>query len=158
MTVYVTNYTAGNPKVGVRIDSDVYAASSWHKMLDPKHLGPVEVVPGVTCENLRVACLRYNRTVQGHPLSLYQYRFQLLGRLYMKHVVDTEAFTKCCNIYDRDGVMVLRDRDASPWHPGVGCWNSVFRQPAFHITHTHVLAAMLMADDVCDHFKELDFV
>lgn len=158
MTVYVTNYTAGNPKVGVRLDTALHQASSWHKRLDPKHLGPVEVVPGLVCENLRLACQKYGRMVQGRPLSLYQYRLDLLGRLYMKHIVETEAFTKCCNIYDRDGVLILRDRDADPWHPGIGAWTSVFRRADFRITHTHVLAAMLMADPVTEQFKELRFV
>lgn len=158
MTVYVTNYSAGNPKVGVRLDTALHQASSWHKQLDPKHLGPVMVVPGLECPNLRLACQKYGRTINGRPLTLSQYRLHLLGRLYMRHIVDTEAFTKVCEIYDRDGVLVLRDRDASPWHPGVGTWAKVFADPTFSLTHTHVLAAMLMADDITLQFKELRFV
>jgi hypothetical protein len=80
--------------VGVRLDTALHQASSWHKQLDPKHLGPVMVTPEIECANLRLACQKYGRSINGRPLTLSQYRLHLLGRLYMKHIVETEAFTK----------------------------------------------------------------
>lgn len=154
MTVFVTNYSAGNPKEGVRIDTGCVGASSWHRKLDPRNIGPVEFM-GVEFVSVDLACKRCRLALpSGHKLNRAQYRLQVLGRLYAGAIVQTDAFTKLCEIYDRDERLVLRDRDATPWSPKL-CSLEAHVYNAEGFTHSHILAAMLMNDKIVQYFEEV---
>lgn len=151
MTVYVTNYSAGNPKVGPRLDTDCITASSWHRHLDPRNMGPIEFM-GVTYNSVALACRQCSRRLPDDTeITRVQYRLQVLGFLYSQEVVKRDAFTRLCNIYDENDSLILRDRDATPWHPNRGTMEALFREGE-SITHSHVLAALLTNDPIVQWF------
>lgn len=153
--MFVTNYMVDrHPREAPLIPVDCHHAITWHKGISPKRLGPVDYC-GAVASSVHLYCVRHRFTLNGATLLATQYRFNVLGYLYAEHVRNDDAFTRLCDIYEREERLALRSENADVWTPSVGTLESKFRDPLYKITHAHVLAALLMNDPVVEQFKPL---